>query len=254
MHPLGPSPYPGSSTTNNFTNLTAAGGCFATDLSFSAFAITGTNTGTLDTPLPNPAGTYLAQSPNPDTLLFSTLQGAGNAGDGVQDDGTDNLKVDTTETLSSTVSYAVKDSVGTGLFGMELTINGITVQTGGSGTVTFDSCSKTTALATGVTTLAACNTAGGSWVTTNAVTLLQGQTQNLVISFGATHPTFVDVTEIFNLACTACTTTETGLLSFDNQFFESPEPSTFDLLGTALVTICAIAFRRSKLAGKNTPA
>lgn len=237
---------PGSSTTNNFTNLTSAGGCFATDLSFSAFAITGTNTGTLDTPLPNPAGTYLAQSPNPDTLLFSTLQGTGLGADGAQNDGTDNLKVDTTETLSSTVSYAVKDSVAAGLAGMELTINGITVQTGGSGTVTFDTCSKTTTLASGITTLGACTTAGGSWVTTNAVTLVQGQTQNLFISFGATHPTFVDVTEVFNLACTACTTTETGLLSFDNQFFESPEPSTFGLFGAALAALAVWRRKNSR--------
>jgi hypothetical protein len=30
---------------------------------------------------------------------------------------------------------------------------------------------------------------------------------------------------------------ETGLQSFDNDFFENPEPSTFGLLGTALAAI-----------------
>jgi hypothetical protein len=240
---------PGSSTVNNLAGLTTAGttGCFATDLTFSAFAVSSISTGTLDSPAPTAAGTYLAQSPNADTLLFSGLQGAGTGADGAQDDGTDNLKVDTTETLSSTLSYAVQDSKSSGLFGIGLTINGITVNTGGSGTVTLDTCSKTTSIATGITTLAACTTAGGTWLTSTAIALVQGQTQNVSLSFGATHPAFVDVTEIFSLACTSCTTTETGLLSFDNQFAEAPEPSTFGLLGTALAGIGAMAFRKRRV-------
>jgi hypothetical protein len=241
---------PGSSTTNNLANLTTAGttGCFATDLTFSAFAVSSTDTGTLDTPAPTTAGTYLAQNPNPDTLLFSTLQGSGLGADGAQDDGTDNTKVDTTETLATTVSYGVSDSVGTGLFGVELTINGITVQTGGSGSFTIDSCSKGATVITGnITTAGQCTTAGGNvFSTSGPITLMQGQTQSVSLSFGATHPTFVDLTEVFNLACTSCGTTETGFLSFDNDFFESPEPSTFALFGTALAAIGAIALCRRK--------
>jgi hypothetical protein len=241
---------PGSSTTNNLANLTTAGttGCFATDLTFSAFAVSSTDTGTLEHAAPTALGTYLAESPDADTLLFSSLQGTGLGADGAQDDGTDNFKVDTTETLGTTVSYGISDSKATGLFGVELTIDGITVQTGGSGSFTIDSCSKGATVITGsITTTGQCTAAGGNvFSTSGPITLVQGQTESVSLSFGATHPTFVDLTEVFNLACTSCATTETGLLSFDNDFFESPEPSTFGLLGTALAAIVAISVCRRK--------
>jgi hypothetical protein len=41
-----------------------------------------------------------------------------------------------------------------------------------------------------------------------------------------------------------CGTTEIGFLSFDNQFTEAPEPSTFGLLGTTLAALGLMAFRR----------
>ncbi|HTB14905.1 MAG TPA: hypothetical protein VK752_25205 [Bryobacteraceae bacterium] len=244
---------PGSSTTNNIANLTTPGttGCFATDLTFSAFALSSTDTGTLDSPLPTAAGTYLAQSPNPDTLLFSTLQGAGTGADGAQDDGSDNLKVDTTETLAATLSYGVSNSKSTGIYSVAITLNGITVQTGGSGTITIDTCSHGATVITGsITSAGACTTAGGAgsvFTTSNAVTLMQGQTQTVSLSLASTHPTFVDVTEVLNLACAACGTTETGILSFSNQFSESPEPSTFILLGCALIALAVIARRTNRV-------
>jgi hypothetical protein len=88
---------------------------------------------------------------------------------------------------------------------------------------------------------------GNVFLSTGAITLVQGQAQNISLSFGATHPTFVDPTEVFNLSRTSCGTAETGIPSFDNQFFESPEPSTFGLLGAALIGIGAILFRRRNL-------
>jgi hypothetical protein len=241
---------PGASSFNNVANLTTAGttGCFATDLTFSAFAVSSTNTGTLDTPLPTAAGLYLAQSPNADTLLFSSLQGSGLGGDGALNDGTDNFKVDTTEALATTMSFGVQNSKATGLFGVQLVLDGITVQTGGSGTITIDSCSKGATVITGnITSAGQCTTAGGNvFLSSGPINLIQGQTQTITLSFGATHPTFIDLTEVINLGCTSCGTVETGFLSFSNQFFESPEPSTFGLLGSALA-FGAIVLRKRNL-------
>jgi hypothetical protein len=76
---------------------------------------------------------------------------------------------------------------------------------------------------------------------------VQGQTQSTSLSLSAPHPTYVDVTEVFNLSCTSCGTTETGFLSFNNQFSEVAEPSTFGLIGTALALFGALTLRTRKL-------
>jgi hypothetical protein len=162
---------PGSTTGNPLSNsLSALGavGCTAIDLNFSNFAVS--SSGTNENALPSLAGTYVSVTPTgttqtgPDTLLFATLQGDGTGVDTAQNDGVDNYKVNNSETFTTTQSYAVTDSVSTGIFEVLLTVNDITIAAGGSGSFSIDTCLKGTGTAnpTGnITSQTACNTAVG---------------------------------------------------------------------------------------------
>lgn len=248
---------PGSTTgtplPNSLSGVNAASGCTAIDLSFSNFALT--SSGTNENTPPSLAGTYLSVAPTgttqtgPETLLFATLQGTGLGLDNATNDGTDNYKVNNGETFTTTQSYAVTDSMGTGIFAVLLTVNDITIATGGSGSVTIDTCLKGTGSTqpTGnVTTQAQCNAAvsGVGVFQSSSITLAQLAAQTASISFSP-HPTYIDVTQVITLTGGAGTN-ETGFLTFSDLFDETPEPSTFVLLGAALAVVAALRFRKRK--------
>jgi hypothetical protein len=253
---------PGSTTGTPLANsLSALGtvGCTAIDLNFSNFAVS--TTGTNENALASLAGTYLSVTPTgttqtgPDTLLFATLQGDGTGADNAQNDGVDNYKVNNSETFTTTQSYAVTDSASRGIFEVLLTVNDITIATGGSGSFGIDTCLKGTGTnnPTGnITSQAACNKAvGGTGVfQTSTITLAQLASQTASISF-ASHPTYVNVTQVITLTG-GTGINETGFLTFSDQFEESPEPSTFVLMGTALAAVVFTRFRASFGADKRT--
>ncbi len=249
---------PGASTTNNLTAVNGGGGCTAIDLSFNNFAVT--SSGTNENALPTAAGTYVSITPagttqtSPDTLLFSTVQGDGsNATDGGLNDGVLNTKVIGSESFNSTMSYGVTNSSATGIYAVVLTVNAITISAGGSGTVTIDTCLQGTGAdqPTGnITNAVACKIASGGGMgagifQSSTITLAQLASQSTTISL-ATNSAYADITQVIKLNCSSCGTNETGFLTFSDQFDESPEPSTFVLLGTALAGVALLRFRRRK--------
>jgi len=242
---------PGAGTGNPLSNSlsaldAAAGGCTTIDLTFSNFALvsSGTNEGTL----PSLAGTYLSVTPTgttqtgPDTLLFSALQGNGTGADGASNDGVDNFKLNNNEAFTTTMSYGVADSAGTGILAVVLTVNDITISAGGSGFVTIDTCSKGATVITGsITSAAACTAAApGAVFTSTTITLAQLASQSATVSLAST-PTYVNVTQVISLTCNACGINETGFLTFSDQFLETPEPSTFVVL---VPLLCLMVYRR----------
>jgi hypothetical protein len=101
-----------------------------------------------------------------------------------------------------------------------------------------------------ITSLSACGVAGGtSFSSTGTIALIQEASE--VASLGlSSHPKNIDVTEVFTLTCTtACGFDETGFLTWSDQFEESPEPSTFILLGTALAGIALLRLRSHRADG-----
>jgi hypothetical protein len=250
---------PGASTTNNLASLGSAG-CTAIDLSFSNF--TQTSSGTGENALPSAGGTYVSITPagtvatTPDTLLFSTIQGdASNSTDGQLNDGVLNTKVDGTESLTSTISYGVTNSAPTGIYAVVLSVNGITIAAGGSGTVTIDTCLQGNGVdqPTGnITNAVECKIAAGGGMgagifQSSTITLAQLVSQSTTINL-AMNSTYADITQVIHLSCSSCGTNETGFLTFSDQFQESPEPSTFILIGTGLGAAALVRFRRCKKA------
>jgi hypothetical protein len=247
---------PGASTTNNLASLGSAG-CTAIDLSFSNF--TQTSSGTNENSLPSAGGTYVSITPagtvatTPDTLLFSTIQGDASGADGALNDGVLNTKVDGTESFTSTMSYGVTNSAPTGIYAVVLSVNAITLAAGGSGTVTIDTCLQGNGVdqPTGnITNAVECKIAAGGGMgagifQTSTITLAQLVSQSTTIAL-ATNSTYADITQVIKLSCTSCGSNETGFLTFSDQFDESPEPSTFILIGTGLGAAALVRFRRRK--------
>lgn len=243
---------PGATTGPLFSNsigTLGTAGCTTIDLTFSNFALS--STGSNEGNLPSAAGTYLSVTPTgttqtvPDTLLFATLQGNGTSTDNTENDGVDNFKVNNSESFTSTMSYSVADSVGTGVLGVMLTVNDITISTGGSGSVTIDACSNGATVITGsITSAAQCTAASsGAVFSTATITLAQLASQSATLAF-ASHPTYVDITQVISLTCSSCGSDETGFLTFSDEFMETPEPSTFVVLAPL---IALLAFRRFRV-------
>jgi len=200
---------------------------------------------TPDSPTPSAAGTYLAStvSGNEDNLLFSTLRGTNTGPDGGNNDGTDNTKVNGTDRLSDTTSYAVAAG-SADLLNVELIVSGIDIHAsaGGGGSVEIETCVGST--------LANAMSAGCSAGTlqTQTITLSTASSLNTTITF-ASPAQFVGVTDVIAVACNLCTTNESGFLAWSNNFDDSsPEPSTFVLMGTALAAVAFLAYRRRRTA------
>lgn len=262
---------PGNGTTSvsALTNANAGNGsglgCTAVDLTFNNFAVANAAGSTNENTLPNAlaesnaGATYLAQT-TPDTLLFSTLQGDGSGGDGSATDGADNYKVNESESMTTATSYTVADAKSTGIWAVTLQINDITLGTSnggdGSGTVSVYVCEGANSTFTGGTSTAptGCSN-GGTLVKDTGVALAQEATQSIAVSLTTLKPTAIDVMDVFTLTsaeggtgtCTGAECDETGFLTWDNQFAESPEPSTFILLGTALAAIGLLRLRASRI-------
>lgn len=237
----------GSPISNSLTGVNASNsntGCTAIDLTFNNFAVTSTGTNDVGNVLATAGNTYMFVSPsgtsqiNPDTVNFATIQGTADQADQAINDGTTNYKTQTGESFTTTQSYTVSDSGASGIQAVVLTVFGITIQTGGSGTFTLDICQKGTGSVnpTGnITSQTLCNTAvGGTGIfQTITITLATGSSQ-LAELFPTGHPGFIDVTQVATVTGGTAAGNETGFYTFSDEFYESPEPSTFLLLAAGL--------------------
>ena len=250
----GSSPISNSLTGVN-AELAAGGGtpgCTAIDLAFSNFAVTSSGTNDVGV-LPSAGGTYMFVSPsgttqtNPDILTFATIQGTGAAADGAVNDGTTNYKTQTGQTFTSTMSYGVADSAPSGIEGVLVTVFGIMVQTGGSGSMVVDTCAKGTGSInpTGnITTQAQCNTAVGGTGVFQTTTITLSTAASLAGEILPTgHPSYINITQVITVTGGSAANNETGFLTFSDEFFETPEPSTFLLLGAGLALAGLTRFR-----------
>jgi hypothetical protein len=221
-------------------------GCTAVNLAFSNFAVTSVlNSGTIETgnALPDVGGTYLASTAGTleDTLTLATL--LADTSETPQTlstiDHLDNLKVNETENITDTTSYSIAAAGSTRVYSVTLDVDGITVATGGSGSVEIETCTGST--------LAIADACSGGAGTVLTKTIALSTAASLDTEISLTNPAaFVFVTQVINLVSTAASTDETGFLTFSDQFEESPEPSTFILLGTALAAIGLLRLRASR--------
>ncbi len=240
--------------TDDLTTINTAAGCTAINLTFSNF--TQAYTATLENGNPGLSGSYLASTAgtNQDTLLFSTV--LADTSEGPPQvvstiDSVDNTKANSSDSGSDTYSYTAQVGSGPGILSIQLSVNAITVATGGSGTVTIYTCQKGTGSTnpTGATTTqAACNAAVGggaavgvfkSAVVTLATDDSGGITNSISLGSAAAY---VDVTQVLSITG-ASTTSETGFLTWDDTFEETPEPATLGLIGVGFV---ALGFARKK--------
>jgi hypothetical protein len=247
---------PGTPISNSLTGVNATSGCTAIDLTFSNFSIA--SAGTNENTLPSLDGTYMFLSPsgttqtNPDTVTFADLQGTGLGADNKVNDGADNYKVQATS-FTTTQSYDVTDSTGPGIEAIVLTVFGVTIQAGATGSIMLDICQQGTGAHTpngAVTTGPECDTAvGGTGGVFQHVTLTLSTAASLTAElFPTGHSGYVDVTQVISLTGATGATNETGFLTFSDQFQESPEPSTFLLMGSALAGVVALHLRKRKQA------
>jgi hypothetical protein len=244
-------PGTGTSTNGALTNANAGNGaglgCTAVNLTFNNFTVA--SSGTNESSLPNASvegtagATYIAQT-TADLLLFSTLQGAGTGADGSAQDGTLNYKVDQSESMTAATAFTVADSK-TSILSVTLSVNDITIASAdGSGTASFYVCEGGTFTGGGggVNAPTGCSS-GGTLVKDANVALIQEANQTITLALPL-HPATIDVEQIFTLSSSAATTDETGFLTFDDQFQESPEPSTFILLSTSLAAVAVLKHRK----------
>ena len=245
---------PGAGPGNDLSTLGAAG-CTAVDLKFSNFN-NSTFAGTGQNGAETLAGTYLAETPagvsnnpltNPDTLLFATAtSGTNGNNNGNNNDGSNNWVTSAGGVIADAITYNVINSGNNPaamIYGLVLTVSQPVIQTGGaSGSIVVYICEG--ASITGqIKSAAACTTAGGTLVT-STLTLATGTSQTLNIALPTPARDF-DVTTVINLTGGGGPHVA-GFDMFSEQWVETPEPSTFALIGSALVGIGLLRFRRQK--------
>lgn len=235
-----------SPTPDDLNSLNAAGGCSGVDLVFSTFTSTQNGIDEL-------AGNYLSTGLNQDlsagavTAVFSNVNGADNVlSDGVPNDGLNDWNA-VHGGVNQTIVTDYQMVAAIPILQFTLNLNGVGL--GGSaggpnrGTITgtVDLC------------------LGGTWSsggtgsvcsgTIQTITLITG-TDTYAVALTPGNWTTIGIQNSFILKPGAALGTEgsTYLTSFDESFSETPEPSTFVLLGSALAGIAALRFRKRKQA------
>ncbi len=233
-------------TADDLNSVNAAGGCSGVDLVFSTFTSTQNGVDEL-------AGNYISTGLNQDlsagavTAVFSNVNGADNVlTDGVPNDGMNDwyaVKGGGNQTLVT--DYQVVAAIAILQFTLDLNGVGLGGSAGGpvKGTLT------------GTVNLCL----GGTWSsggtgstcsgTIQTITLISG-TDTYAVALLPGNWTTIGIQNTFILKPGAALLTagDTYLTSFDESFSETPEPSTFVLLGSALAGIAALRFRKRKQA------
>jgi hypothetical protein len=242
-------PGSGAITANSLNTASLAGsvGCTAVDLTFSNFTVTGSGgaNGALTA-----GGTYVAETPagvtanpgaNPDLLTFASVRGAATSGaDGNNNDGNNNFESNqSTNAVSDDIAYAVSAAAGSKIYAIVLTITdpGI-VSPNATGTFQLDVCTGGTA--TGIHTTSC---PSGNLVRSAVFNLTSAASQTFSLSFSS-PVTYADLTTVIALNGSAGNVA--GFGTFSEQFDEAPEPSTFVLLGGALVAMGGLYRRRKR--------
>jgi hypothetical protein len=241
-------PGSGATTANSLNTASLAGavGCTAVDLTFSNFTVTGSGgaNGALTA-----GGTYVAETPagvtanpgaNPDVLTFASVRGTATSGaDGNNNDGNNNFESNqATNAVSDDIAYAVSAAAGSKIYAIVLTITDPVVQSTATGTFQLDVCTGGTA--TGIHTTSC---PSGTLVQSAVVNLTSAVSQTVSLSFSS-PVTYADLTTVIALNGSAGNVA--GFGTFSEQFDEAPEPSTFVLLGGALIGIGALYRRRGR--------
>ena len=245
-------PGSGATTANSLNTASLAGsvGCTAVDLTFSNFTVTGSGgaNGALTA-----GGTYVAETPagvtgnpgaNPDVLTFASVRGAATSGaDGNNNDGNNNFESNLfTNGVSDDIAYAVSAAAGSKIYAIVLTITDPVVQNlalpTATGTFQIDVCVGGTA--TGIHTTSC---PSGTLVQSPVFNLASAASQTFALSFSS-PVTRADITTA--IALNGFVTNVAGFGTFSEQFDEAPEPSTFVLLGGALVAMGGLYRRRKK--------
>jgi hypothetical protein len=245
-------PGSGATTANSLNTASLAGsvGCTAVDLTFSNFTVTGSGgaNGALTA-----GGTYVAETPagvtgnpgaNPDVLTFASVRGTATSGaDGNNNDGNNNFESNLfTNGVTDDIAYTVSAAAGSKIYAIVLTITDPVVQNvllnTATGTFQIDVCVGGSA--TGINTTSC---PSGTLVQSPVINLATAASQTFALSFSS-PVTRADITTAITL--NGLVANVAGFDTFSEQFDEAPEPSTFVLLGGALVAMGGLYRRRKK--------
>jgi hypothetical protein len=219
----------------NTMDSTTPAGCAGTDIQFLNL--------TIDSAASSPVGTYMSTLANqslltgPVAVVFSSVRGLDNGAKNGNDDGVNEWTNSATSPGPTpiTTSYEVDSTVA--MYSFTLNLLGVQLGTrGGTLSGEFDLCLGA-AFVGGF---------GGTCAgTAETFTLSPGiYTYNEILTGGYTT---VGVANNFLLRGTGTGAGVTFLTSFDESF-DSPEPSTFALLGSALAGLVAFRLRKYKQA------
>jgi hypothetical protein len=240
----------GGSPANDFASL-GAPGCTNVDLNFNNFA--GSFSGTGANGILTLAGTYFASTPSgtaydpltsPTSVLISSVRGAANVStDEDNNDGNNNFISKTSSGshhVNDSLAFVITDSNPTLLINsINVTVN-FPVNQGVTGTITFNTCLGGTV--TGIVTGAGSCTSGTFFAT--AMTLVTGNSQAFLITLPSAQSR-IDFTSAIVLA--GAGNNYVGFDSIGFSFQEAaPEPSTFVMLGSALIGLGVLGYRRRK--------
>lgn len=239
---------PGAGPGDDLNTLNA--GCTGVDLIYSNFGLTAAG-GTGLNGAPNGAGTYAVLNPSSaDSLLLATVRGTATTSmDGFANDGINNFvdngsSAPTQDIINYNVTLSsAGTSASTTVLGIVLTAIDPVIQTGAGGLIYLDVC---TAGTTAITSVSACTAAHGTYYTQ---TLILSTATSLGLTLSLPALTNLDVTTVIDLQGnnTPGAGAIAGFDAFSEAFDDSssvPEPSTFVLIGFALVGIACLCQRR----------
>jgi hypothetical protein len=234
---------PGAPNASDSFAALGANGCFTVDVQFSSFAVTSGGSGT--TPL-NYVSTLTNQDltlTNPVTAVISSIRGTEsgvNNPDGQQDDSLNNFVAATSGTTTVNNQYEFAESSGSPVKYFTLNLLGEQLGTGATaGTITGNVFLCLGGTFTGSTS----GTCSGGTLQT----ILLNSATSYAVTLTTPETTF-GILNNFTLkgGTTAGNNGATFVTSFEETFADSPEPSTFLLMGSALAGIAALQFRKRK--------